>query len=356
MNLSEQLRLAADILENRLAPSAPVPPIRKRYKRCPYCIEGIDNCTHELEEEEIAVPAPAENKGELVDPDLLKVGEWYQCRNKGSSEWGAPTQVGEYDEDDGPWATYYCEFRRCDPPATLDEKDAAEIANQTPEVYAPSEIETMKCAKCGTQTELDAYKEPFCPRYACNYPSKWHNPDNVTAEQLGPDHRFLLPEEVDGRFEGVAEIWSTACSHWVPNYKALARNKNHTYRVPKSTPLPQGDTGKCISCGAKLERDDDGKPFCPYIPCKNPLQTPPPKQRVALEAGDVKPGDIFTFTNGASWLAPTRVGEDGLTFVEGTAEFPRVFSYKWEQLLNTDRNAKISRDNGATWQPCSKEA
>lgn len=66
----------------------------------------------------------------------------------------------------------------------------------------------------------------------------WHNPENVTQEQLGEGYRFLVPWEVDGRYgddgSGIAECWSKY--KWLPYCEA--DYMEFTYRVPASTPIP----------------------------------------------------------------------------------------------------------------------
>lgn len=67
---------------------------------------------------------------------------------------------------------------------------------------------------------------------------KWHNPDNITAEQLGDGFRLLLPEEVDGRHASIAEVWDRHNVEW--GHAATAVAEFCTYRVPISTPLLDG--------------------------------------------------------------------------------------------------------------------
>ena len=71
---------------------------------------------------------------------------------------------------------------------------------------------------------------------------EWHNPNGTSFERLGERHRFLVPEEVDGRFGQYqtprAEYYVTDQKKWVPADTADAATI--TYRVPISTPLPDG--------------------------------------------------------------------------------------------------------------------
>jgi len=65
----------------------------------------------------------------------------------------------------------------------------------------------------------------------------WHNPENVTQEQLGEGYRFLVPWEVDTKMRcsvymnhATGYTWESA-NHDKPY-------KDWTYRVPASTPIP----------------------------------------------------------------------------------------------------------------------
>ncbi len=102
------------------------PGIRMRYKPCPYCIQGIDNCTHDLEEE----PAPADDG--TVDPETLKIGDWYQWSDTGSDDWSNPMRVTEEDST-LPWAVASTKYRRCAAPAPADQ-----VCGWTPAVDNPS--------------------------------------------------------------------------------------------------------------------------------------------------------------------------------------------------------------------------
>lgn len=66
-----------------------------------------------------------------------------------------------------------------------------------------------------------------------------HNPENVTAEQVGPKHRLLLPEEVDDRHFDIADVWYGK-SNWGKclGVRPNEHDSKHTFRVPASTPWP----------------------------------------------------------------------------------------------------------------------
>jgi len=67
----------------------------------------------------------------------------------------------------------------------------------------------------------------------------WHNPEAI--ESPGDGYRFLVPEELDGRFAGIADFWGN--DKWEGNDscgKVGAKLKAWSYRVPITTPLPDG--------------------------------------------------------------------------------------------------------------------
>jgi len=68
---------------------------------------------------------------------------------------------------------------------------------------------------------------------------EWHNPENVSIEQLGLGYRFLKPWEVDGRYcggrDGISDAWIDG--EW--DHFRDCKHKSNTYRVPASTPIPK---------------------------------------------------------------------------------------------------------------------
>lgn len=66
---------------------------------------------------------------------------------------------------------------------------------------------------------------------------KWHNPDNLTPEQVGASWRLLVSEEVDGRYAGgryEAQYWNG--QGWYST--GDAKSNTITYRLPASVPVP----------------------------------------------------------------------------------------------------------------------
>jgi len=79
---------------------------------------------------------------------------------------------------------------------------------------------------------LQEVKKPSIPTQGED--AEWHNPENVSIEQLGQGYRFLKPWEVDGRYGGVAEVMMRGW--WCRSITANCGN--FTYRVPITTPIP----------------------------------------------------------------------------------------------------------------------
>jgi hypothetical protein len=62
-----------------------------------------------------------------------------------------------------------------------------------------------------------------------------HNPDGLTAEQVGRGFRLFLREELDGRHTGKCELWLPYSCKWA---RGSGRYPGKIYRVPASTPWP----------------------------------------------------------------------------------------------------------------------
>lgn len=83
--------------------------------------------------------------------------------------------------------------------------------------------------------------------------SDFHNPEQLTRQQVSAEHRLLLPEEVDGRFSCGSGIQAQCVGtpsdsglHWIR--AEFAACSNNTYRVPLATPLPDGTVLSSNEC------------------------------------------------------------------------------------------------------------
>lgn len=58
---------------------------------------------------------------------------------------------------------------------------------------------------------------------------KTHNPDKVELASLGKGNRFLFEHELDGRFDGIIDVWMPTIKSW--QYAKYPATKLNTYRV-----------------------------------------------------------------------------------------------------------------------------
>lgn len=140
-----------------------------------------------------------------------------------------------------------------------------------------------------------------------------HNPDNLTAKQVGEGYRLLATTEVDGRHSDLPtlQIW-TQQRTWGCTGDLTGNCQFITYRVPASTPWPD-----------------------------------PPKQKKLVQLGpeDVPPGSVICANNDKTcWLAILAVNEDRV-FYNGLSHVT------YEELFKRWEIKRPSED----WQPCSKE-
>jgi len=73
----------------------------------------------------------------------------------------------------------------------------------------------------------------------------FHNPEQLTRQQVGAEYRLLLPEEVDQRFSGTVNLIDDV---GVWHIATFAGNPNYTYRAPLETPLPDGTILQSNEC------------------------------------------------------------------------------------------------------------
>lgn len=150
-----------------------------------------------------------------------------------------------------------------------------------------------------------------------------HNPDNLTAEEVGVGYRLGLQDESANQPH---EFWSKIGAKWVgaiPGSFTFGFYKDSTYRLPLSVPWPE-----------LLD---------PYA------ETAP------LGPRDVPPGSIIKANSWASheWRSVDHVYSDGALL----SNCPTT--HRWEDLM---RNYQINRSipltgkwNPDAWEKCSKE-
>ena len=148
-----------------------------------------------------------------------------------------------------------------------------------------------------------------------------HNPDNLTAEQVGVGYRLVVGNDT---FYTEAERWHRGT--WLITGNSHAHSRSETYRLPLSTPWP-----------------DAPKPF----------QLPPPAKR-DFGPEDVPPGSVFCMRAAKLphvWCSILKVNWNGI-IVSDKKEF------SWKDLRR-DPPCQINRSlpltgkwNPDAWEDC----
>lgn len=219
-----------------------------------------------------------------------------------------------------------------------------------------------------------------------------HNPDNLTAEQVGLGYRLALINEKTNKNEDLQEFWNKG--EWMTSGRVYsdtfgeAPNHRITYRLPLTVPWPEvkadpyaelkaaKKAGKAIEAqmpnGEWFDYKPDEpqwnlQPECYRIKPEPPaFQLPPPPiswryaettKQVELGPEDVPPGSVFSFKSGV-WIAPLCVSADGVGFPETKAGKPLVQKWSFDLLAETaDINRSIpftGKWDADAWEPCFK--
>lgn len=143
--------------------------------------------------------------------------------------------------------------------------------------------------KCGARVGCDGKFEKACPHQPLTPPAgmQWHNPDNLTAGQVGKDFRLYVTEELDGRHLDIARVWSKAQKTWYTGKTFSARESDCTYAVPIATPFP--------------------------APPKSPAPVPVSEPWIPAK------GDWYQFWHNNKWTAPIKCDWPPSCAVEGRA-------------------------------------
>jgi hypothetical protein len=188
-----------------------------------------------------------------------------------------------------------------------------------------------KSIQCRTRGSKDEWTDVFA--LAWNWPDvdyrikplefpalpeglEWHNPNNLTLEQVGDGWRLLVDSEVDGESHCGCQYWDGGNGGWSETEDWMW-DKWSTIRVPISTPFPE-----------------------------------PPKKvvMVPLAADDVLPGSVFRTARKKGWMTPFEVTESGIwhrNLGNGVQ-----FTY-WQSLQHCGWEIKRP---GEGWKPCEKPA
>lgn len=155
-----------------------------------------------------------------------------------------------------------------------------------------------------------------------------HNPDNLTAEQVGAGFRLTLKDESPHKN---AELWNVFDKKWVNRLSHSAGSeyrKYNTYRLPLSVPWPE----------PQLDQYADEKKIVPF------------------DISDVPPCSVLSI-NPPRWFDIYGVCKEGIYVLD---DEPLVeILWKWDYLAE---KVKINRSipltgkwNPDAWEPCHKE-
>lgn len=149
-----------------------------------------------------------------------------------------------------------------------------------------------------------------------------HNPDDLTAEQVGAGWRLFLPEEVDCRHDGKCELWCD--DEWLSE-EIEGSEHGYTYRLPLSVPWPEAPKPEATTKTVPLGPDD--VPPCSAV--KGPSDS---AKEYAIVCG---------------------VGNHGIILTDGrVVRFDYINSSGWRINRSIPLTGKWDAN---AWEPCSKE-
>ena len=160
-----------------------------------------------------------------------------------------------------------------------------------------------------------------------------HNPDNLTAEQVGVGYRLT----VEGESVPVvgAEWWCRSSSAWLTSPGGYLPQRN-SVRVPLKTPWPEPE-----------ESDPYAEPQTKTVP---------------LGPEDVPPGSVFRGAGEAKdpdnkdWYLLTSCSRTGIRYWRQSDSDPEPISWLTLKTNGAQINRSLSKGqwNPDAWEPCSK--
>jgi hypothetical protein len=248
--------------------------------------------------------------------------------------------------------------------------------------------------KCSSNGALNFVSQgyPIRPVLATPpYPATLHNPDNLTAEQVGVGYRLITADERRAQQNDTVEYWNAGIWRRISapglGWKHCIVN---TYRLPLSVPWPEQPKpftlptpppgipwtewpgGECPLKDEEVEEwerkyptcsiKDNSKPssfdwqrkgFVTDIIAYRVLKTREPKPKVPLGPEDVPPGSVVRpkhWSGGSEWI-----GVQSVRTLDCRID---VNTYKWERLqkdfLINRSIPQTGKWDATKWEACEK--
>jgi hypothetical protein len=211
-----------------------------------------------------------------------------------------------------------------------------------------------------------------------------HNPNSLTAEQVGAGWRLVLPGEIT---IDDMQVWRKHLNNWEPvgsYYYGFPIVKNYgkdvSLRLPLSVPWPEepkvdpyAELKAAWESGKRIRNRAAIKPIYiqktadrptgydwSYSPEDYEIESVKPEPKmVPLEASDVLSGSVFRPTGQTGWCNPIVVGDDGVGFASSMSIFGFPNTIKFETLMEKcEINQSVpstGKWDATAWMKCEKE-
>ena len=216
---------------------------------------------------------------------------------------------------------------------------------------------------------LDMFTDGYEIRLALATPGDsrpLHNPDNLTAEQVGAGWRLALPNE---QLPPDFQIWDESGLFWYACTATQSFKPLESTRLPLSTPWPEAKVdefaelkaahkaGKVIQFFLFNDKWEDCLPIWNHAP--NRYRIKPDPIMVPLEAVDVLPGSVFRcldWQKHGGYFTPS-VHKSGVSWTSGIEVLFETFANLLEKNWQINRSIPITgKWDADAWEKCEKEA
>lgn len=204
---------------------------------------------------------------------------------------------------------------------------------------------------------------------------EFHNPHNLTPEQVGAGYRLILKSQVGGENmggenkKGTEECWLPGIGWKRVSMSSIRFHSSDTYRVPLNTPWPErpdpyADLKKAQAEGKVIQRElyNKGSGIWKYYTLRDGESLPVDRLRIKPEPRivDLGPEDVTPYTRFRStrqgnprhtvWVTPVAVNTTGVCM--GSISH----TVRWAALRDYERNDSLASGkwDPNAWEPCHK--